>query len=57
MNIRIGKINGEVMLKRDFQVNDGQLNIDFDVYGLQKGLYLINIVNGKVAVVDKFIKL
>lgn len=57
LTIIISKINGEVMLKKEFQVFDGEFKIGFDVYDLQRGLYLINIINGKVAVMDKFIKL
>ncbi|MBC8488996.1 MAG: cadherin domain-containing protein [Bacteroidetes bacterium] len=55
--ITIINTKGEIILEKSYKDFDTGLIDRFDVRELGKGLYLVNITNGDVSKLDKFIKL
>jgi len=55
--ITIINVSGEIILKKEYKDFDGVLIDKFDIEQLCKGMYIVNITNGEVSKLDKFIKL
>jgi len=57
VTILITDIHGEVLLRKDVEVSNGNLNDSFDVSSLNAGIYLYKAVSGDIVIVSKqFIK-
>jgi hypothetical protein len=50
-------LRGEVIIRQECEVLDGSLLKRIDINQLRKGMYIVNIQNGKKMIFEKFIKL
>jgi len=55
--ISIANMNGEIVLQKKYHEFDRNFIEKIDTGNLSKGIYIINIINGEVIKMDKFIKM